>query len=166
MSNLLKKVEQDKIDRAIADILLKTDKTYPEYPLEEIIKSYGGISASEVDFLDQKDNVQGAVSYSPAPRIFINEALSPARKTFTLAHEFGHYILHENEKKFRLDFINYDGSEGAREESEANYFAAALLMPKQEFLRIYEITSEKNVADYFGVSLAAVRARKEWLKKN
>ena len=93
--------------------------------------------------------------------------MSPARKTFTLAHEFGHYILHPNQANFRLDYMRYDDSEESMKETEANYFAAALLMPRERFNRIYKLLhDESRVAKYFGVSIAAVSIRLQWIQSN
>lgn len=170
MANFLSPAEQARIDQVVNQTLLKVDGTYPESPLEEIVESYGGIEVLEVDFAEDSRYILGAVSYPSGqmvPRIFINKDLSPARKTFTLAHEFGHYIMHKGRKKFRLDFVDFDGSREAQEETEANYFAATLLMPKERFKKIYNLfNNEELVAEYFGVSLAAVRNRRAWLDKN
>lgn len=98
------------------------------------------------------------------PRIFIESDMNPERKKFALAHELGHHLLHKGEK-FRLD--NFDGStilDDKEQESEANYFAANLLMPASAMLRkISEGTTVGELAVYFGVSAAAVRNRIKWV---
>ena len=170
MSNFLSQTSQQKIDEIVNQTLLKVDKIYPDNPLEDIVESYGGIEVLELDFEEDSEFLLGAVSYpngDTAPRIFINKDLTPERKTFTLAHEFGHYLMHKGKAKLRLDFVEYDGSKEAQEETEANYFAATLLMPKEKFVEIYTLLgNEKLVAEYFGVSVAAVRNRKTWIDKN
>ena len=62
------------------------------------------------------------------------------RQRFTLAHEIGHYLLHEGEKTFidrQFFSVNMRDSRSRDsrnlEETEANNFAAQLLIP-QEFL--------------------------------
>ena len=164
----LKKSRQNEIDVKINEVLLATDKSYPDNGLEEIIESYGNIKTSEATFDFAKDQILGAIVYGDDnPRIIINKDLSPARKTFTLAHEFGHFILHKEQDLFRLDFVNYDDSEDALKETEANYFEASLLMPKERFLEIFALLKrEKLVAEYFGVSVDAVRNRMTWIKEN
>lgn len=169
-SNYLSLKDQSKIDNLVNESLLKVGLSYPENPLEKIIESYGDIQVTEVDFSEDSENILGAVSYpngESEPRIFINKDLSPERKTFTLAHEFGHYLMHEGRDKFRLDFVEFNGSDEAQEESEANYFAATLLMPKEKFLKMYSLLNDEGlVAEYFGVSSVAVRNRKSWIDKN
>lgn len=156
------------IDDEIDNILLETDKTYPEYRLQEIIESYRNVKAFEFDFGEDRNRINGAITFDKGnARIFINSSLPPARKTFTLAHEFGHYILHPNEDNLRLDYMKYDDSENSKKETEANYFAAAFLMPKERFVHIYRmLRDESQVARYFGVSIAAVRIRLRWIQSN
>jgi Zn-dependent peptidase ImmA (M78 family) len=70
-----------------------------------------------------------------APVIGVNWQHHENRKRFTVAHEIGHFLLHEDRAhidrgtyvKFR-DAMSGSGTEG--EEREANQFAAALLMPE------------------------------------
>lgn len=171
-TNVLSLQDQVKIDEIVNQALFKVDMTYPEYSLEDIIKSFSSnIQVVEVDFDKDSDNILGAVAYPDdkkvTPRIMINKDLSPERKTFTLAHEFGHFLMHKGRDKFRLDFVDFDGSPDAQEETEANYFAATLLMPKEKFTKMYTLlNTEGLVAEYFGVSIAAVRNRKSWLDRN
>lgn len=159
---------RDFIDTTIEEILCDTDKSYPEDDLEEIIKAYdSNITLWEYDFKEDKHRISGAIAYpeSGEVRIFINKDLSPARKTFTLAHEFGHFVLHNGERKFRLDFSDqYTDTESA-DEAEANYFAGALLMPEDMFRMMNSlINDDRLLARRFGVSVSAVRIRKKCLK--
>jgi len=67
--------------------------------------------------------------------IGVNGAHSPTRKRFTIAHELGHYLLHEGNEfvdQVRVDFRDDRSSAGTLEqEVQANGFAAELLMPEQ-----------------------------------
>ena len=74
--------------------------------------------------------------------IGVNAKQSPARRRFTIAHEFGHFLLHEG---FPAMSITTTASIFARmrsslavdiEEIEANFFAACLLMPKQFLIAV------------------------------
>lgn len=73
--------------------------------------------------------------------IFYNKDLSsPGRIRFTLAHEFGHYLLHRKKCPQRLnckeiDTIPWLNNYFRRIEREANEFAACLLIPKNHFER-------------------------------
>lgn len=57
------------------------------------------------------------------------------RQRFTIAHELGHFFLHEQEKlhidrQFQVNLRDGNSSKGERaEEKEANLFAAELLIP-------------------------------------
>ena len=62
---------------------------------------------------------------------------SNSKRRFVLAHELGHMILHENlDQDIHVDdihsFIDWSGKRP--EETEANIFAANLLMPKKIFI--------------------------------
>jgi Zn-dependent peptidase ImmA (M78 family) len=69
--------------------------------------------------------------------IGVNASNSPRRQRFTIAHELGHFLLHEGDvvhvdRKVSLKLRNQRSSEGTdRDEKEANLFAAELLMPKR-----------------------------------
>ena len=105
--------------------------------------------------------------------IIYNTAIkSSGRINFTLAHEFGHYLLHrialENGKIecTRQDMFNWNSEYGQRE-AEANEFASYLLMPRnlfENFIKDKPISLNllQEVADYFNVSLTA--AILKWLQ--
>lgn len=67
--------------------------------------------------------------------IGVNDHHSNNRQRFTIAHELGHYLLHEQEKlhidrRFQINLRNGNSSKGESEqEKEANLFAAELLIP-------------------------------------
>lgn len=58
------------------------------------------------------------------------------RQRFTIAHELGHFLLHEGitnhvDRSYRVNFRSAESSQATNvEEIEANYFAASILMPK------------------------------------
>jgi Zn-dependent peptidase ImmA (M78 family) len=100
-----------------------------------------------------------------------------ARQKFSIAHEIGHLFLHmgylikpdlwEKVGDYR-DSVYYRLGHNS-EEYEANEFAAALLMPEEEFKKVsqqnlkggyYNIT---KIARYFDVSEQAVKTRGRWL---
>jgi Zn-dependent peptidase ImmA (M78 family) len=81
--------------------------------------------------------------------IGVNKSHHPNRRRFTIAHEIGHFILHNHEgfhfdsenKNYLLKLRKKNSNElNENEEKEANRFAAELLMPK-EFI-------EKDMVDY------------------
>lgn len=62
--------------------------------------------------------------------IIVNKSHSVVRRRFTVAHEIGHYVLHDDE--LHVDRFRDDRSETGTDakEVEANAFAAELLMPE------------------------------------
>src|SRR5689334_16313131 len=70
--------------------------------------------------------------------IGVNTHHAPVRQNFTMAHELGHLLLHDQEQlhvdrgSFLVRLRNDVSSKGTDEaEREANFFAASLLMPKK-----------------------------------
>lgn len=104
--------------------------------------------------------------------LYNNKIASPGRINFTLAHEFGHYLLHrvEHPKGFQCsgeDMANWD-TEFGQLEQQANTFAAALLMPLDDFRQQISPVSCPTLdelgscADRYAVSLLAAVLR--WLQ--
>ena len=105
--------------------------------------------------------------------IFYNSAISArGRINFTLAHEFGHYLLHRLQFPNGIeckddDVVQWD-SDYRRIEAEANVFAANLLMPLDDYRRQISATSKVDLdmisacADRYRVSLVAAVLR--WLQ--
>lgn len=168
----LSKSNQDDIDQKIRDIKATTGRNYPANNLIELISAYDpSVEIKEYDFGDDSDKIKGAIKYADGsgPTILINpKRTSETGRNFTLAHEFAHYVLHENQEKFRIDLFDYaENTLESRQETEANYFAASLLMPKDDFQEMLKLTQDKEkIAEYFGVSVPAVEARIKWMKKN
>lgn len=105
--------------------------------------------------------------------IIYNDAItSPGRINFTLAHEFGHYLLHRltfptGIECGQQDMVRWDSS--YREiEQQANCFAAGLLMPLHDFRAQISAEAKPSLDDIgacalrYGVSLIAATLR--WLK--
>lgn len=162
-------VRQSQIDDTIENILGSIGMRYPEDGLLDIMKAYSpNLQVKNFDF-NGATNIRGATRFEDGkhPAVLINYSRgSEEGRTFTLAHEFGHFVLHGNEEKFRLDYVDY-GDDTSIEESEANYFAASLLMPRAEFETMLGLTDElEMIATYFGVSKRAVENRKLWLERN
>jgi Zn-dependent peptidase ImmA (M78 family) len=103
--------------------------------------------------------------------IYLNEQKAGTRRQrFTLAHEFGHFFLHQDAIKQyksldRGDLCDVtdkkERSNKVKMEKEANNFAAAILMPSRQFIKyFYEQKGLINrVADYFLVSIDAAQIR-------
>jgi Zn-dependent peptidase ImmA (M78 family) len=143
--------------------------SYPECNLLEIAQN-AGIAVHEVDLTQIRSGLSGIVEYDDDikktnPRIFIHAAMPDERKRFTLAHELGHHFLHVG-KKLRLDGLDYS-SENTKEETEANYFAATLLVPRDLLLqRISKGDNVTQLAQYFQVSRPVIENRIKWVRSN
>ena len=63
--------------------------------------------------------------------IGINNSEAPVRQRFSIAHELAHYFLHPQKDTF-VDYRKENNNEiKSFKETEADHFAAALLMPKK-----------------------------------
>lgn len=103
-------------------------------------------------------------------KITVNSTMSQGRQRFTIAHELGHLALHRHligqgldDRAMRSSQPGcYDNSLITKyEETEANQFAAALLMPKESVLKA-ALRLDKDIpelARYFGVSESAMSIR-------
>ena len=99
--------------------------------------------------------------------VYNNGTASEGRQRFTVAHEIGHYMLHrELQDEFACN--DDDISTGERNkrdiESEADQFAASLLMPYDDFrkqVNAQPITFDLigHCADRYGVSLTSAALR-------
>lgn len=110
-------------------------KTYP-VDVEGLIKSLD-IELHEA-WLDK--GISGQLEKKNGKyRITVNAENSRVRKRFTMAHELGHYVLHrdlvgdgvDDDKAYRSthEGLYYNTNIGPKQETEANQFAANLLMP-------------------------------------
>lgn len=93
--------------------------------------------------------------------VLLSLSTSPRRDRFTLAHELGHYFLHSNQGDIPL-IANRHGSD--RAEWEANWFAAAMLMPKQLVRRLVDSKhTNAEIAYQLRTSEDAVKIRRKAL---
>ncbi len=82
-----------------------------------------GVIVYEIDVIEKFDGVS-FVTTSGFPLIIINKNFPNDRKRYTIAHELGHLLMH-NENNFPV-------SDNRDKEMEANIFAAEFLMPEAE----------------------------------
>lgn len=169
--NKISSQKQEEITNIIANIQLAYG-FYPKISLKDLIKAtIPDVLIKEHDF-GGNPHIKGAVYRKSdkyeRPIIAVQSNQSSGSKTFSLAHEFAHYILkHNPQENYYIDDRPFDGSAPMQDEAEANFFASALLMPKDEFERLDQpFVDDKKLADYFGVTEGAIRVRREWLKQN
>ena len=89
----------------------------------------------------------------------VNEILPGVRKVFTLAHELGHHFLHNNNGRQFVDTKNTmsEVRSNPKEETEANSFAAELLVPTYVLRRmLYDMFPLFRIAKSTGASKECV----------
>lgn len=129
-----------------------------------------------IDGADFSEAFEGALIPNPAHNgewaiLYNNGIKSEGRINFTLAHEFGHYLIHrhllsQGQRCTRRDMLHWEKSD-AMIENEANLFASNFLMPAEDFAKqIYNNEISKalilSLAERYKVSIAAAALR--WLQ--
>jgi Zn-dependent peptidase ImmA (M78 family) len=167
-----------RIEAQATELLRRTGCMQVPVPVEVVARSIG----LEVEPASLGDDVSGVLVLTDGRgTIGYNEAQAPVRQRFSIAHEIGHYILHQDQGQLFIDknytvFLRDQRSAIGQDvqEIQANQFAAALLMPaeliRQEIVDIGfdlgddedddgdEITLAK-LATKFGVSSQAMSFR-------
>lgn len=144
-----------------AEIIAKANEARSKYkglfPIDpiQIARAYG----LEVFTAFLPRDRSGQISYKER-KIFIEAADHITRQTFSVAHELGHFLLHNDgtEHISKRDIISTLGID--KKEREANSFAAELLMPRDEILKLIgNDFKADSIAAYFGVSALALEYR-------
>jgi len=141
--------------------------------VDEAVRRLGGVlvraSIEEYEAKIEKFNDSFKITISESPGL---------RERFSIAHEIGHLFLHMG---YLIDKEKWEGAESYRdsvyyryghsiEESEANEFAAAFLMPRAEFVQVAQknLVSEtyelESIASYFQASREAALYRGRGLR--
>lgn len=123
-----------KIERLVHDLIAgERLGGLPPVPVEAMVRARG-IEIHE-GVLD--DDISGLlVRAGDGTTIGVNAGHALTRRRFTIAHEFGHFLLHEGisehvDHGYRVNFRDQESALARDvEEIEANFFAASLLMPK------------------------------------
>jgi predicted transcriptional regulator len=149
----------------IAEKITKQLGFEPGGDLFQVVKNLGG-TVSYRDFFDPEESDSGSLEVSGRGnfKIYISHDTSEERDRFTIAHELGHYILHYILPK-KIGEMKVDRYGSNRIEWEANWFAAAFLMPRDSFVSEYRQLGGNLVklAKKFKVSLMAARIRSDVL---
>lgn len=142
-------------DRVLAGVAdwIWDGETLP-VPVEDIADSSFGLFVRDVEDLTAAPGVPdlpGATGLSglllpSLAEIWVNASEArdwPPRRRFTIGHELGHWCMHRSGRAIWCRAHAVDAEDDARgayppEESEANEFAAALLMPAGLVRRHYE----------------------------
>ncbi|PSR35710.1 MAG: hypothetical protein C7B44_12825 [Sulfobacillus thermosulfidooxidans] len=121
------------IENRAYELLTKFDVASYPIPIEDLARGLG----IRVHYEPFDGDLSGILLRDEDRTIIgINSRQASVRQRFTVAHELGHFLLHSGNKvhidrEFRVNFrdATHPTSSGG-EETEANRFAAALLMPE------------------------------------
>lgn len=105
-----------------------------------IIVSEFSTEGKKIDAFYQYGEIDGLGYYCV---ILGTDKLTFARRQFNAAHELAHILMHQKYD----DLCDVDKAEFRRRETEANHFAAALLLPKQAFLQ--DVQRYANKLNYY-----------------
>jgi len=138
--------------------------------LHALVEKMGGSVQIEDTLLSDPEHTGSLYVEAPAKfRIVVPSHTSPERDRFTVAHELGHYVLHYMWARKRNpslpDRVVAYRRGSDRIEWEANWFAAAFLMPETSFRAVFEEEDGdiRSIADRFRVSTAAAEVRAKGL---
>lgn len=152
---------------SFAEEIAKHFRFAPGGSLEELIAETGGNlvfgSSGAGDYESGSIVAKDLDNYT----IYLSRNTSRQRDRFTIAHELGHLTLHLPQiKKNDPDaimratrWVDESDNEQKRAEWEANWFAAALLMPKDAFRELFEKGGLECTQFEFDVSAPAAQTR-------
>ena len=152
----------NQIEASAKDVLTVLDENIEKIKapvkVSEILKKYQ-IGLKIGNFEDP--NISGAYD-KKTKTIFVETNEPYTRQTFTIAHELGHFFLHDDKEEefFYRSQITKISDEKSTEEQEANWFAACLLMPDTMVYKFWGLTHDLDkLSVIFAVSPTAVYYR-------
>lgn len=116
-----------------------------------------------------KDSDIAGVYKRSEKTIYVSDSVSYARIAFTIAHEIGHHVLHQEKQDdvFYKTDADLKQHPNTNDEIEANCFAAALLMPKSKVIELWAKSKDiEQLSKIFGVSEVAMSIRLKGLGLN
>uniref|UniRef100_UPI003AB21698 ImmA/IrrE family metallo-endopeptidase n=1 Tax=Anaerostipes caccae TaxID=105841 RepID=UPI003AB21698 len=161
------------INEMANEVIRQYNITIPITNIDEVVRRMNGSiqENSAIDgFSDGRIRKDGSSSFV----IEVSPFQTVERRNFTVAHEIGHLFLHmgfmTNESRWNSQKnITYYRNGNLESEYQSNEFAAAFLMPEDEYERIMDKNTEGNlvntleIARYFHVSVDAAANRGKWL---
>lgn len=140
-------------------------RAYQDSPPVNVHKMANDLGLRIWEFSDMSEGMSGKLyrdRKSPSGwSIGVNANSSPTRKRFTIAHEIGHFLLHKDylgEGVLDDTFYRSEHLSGAQE-TEANKFAADILMPFHLLQTAARAGGLETLAQKFGVSQQAMSIR-------
>lgn len=168
------RVRKERI-QAVTEEYARKEGLDPGFAIEALVKKLGGR-------IEYGDRIGSSLS-SESIRVFADNDFvifvptdtSPLRDRFTIAHELGHYLIHypmvvtthgPDSGMVATRFVDETNHDLVRAEWEANWFAAALLMPREPFTAKWKESggNVRLVASYFNVTRPAAEVRAKSLE--
>jgi len=122
-----------RIERIVDQLLEEHGAVAPPVAVDKIARKAG----VEIKYGELGDVSGLLVRANGRATIGVNVSHAPVRKRFTIAHELGHFLLHEvisahYDRDYKVNFRSVESSQATNvEEIEANFFAASILMPRR-----------------------------------
>jgi len=158
--DVLAKPDYARVKREVARLHEEFGVSQP--PVDPMQMARGvGVTVYFVTFAQPKQNVSGFFDCDEG-MIFVNKDEYPLRQTFTIAHELGHKILHEEWAKssdYRVLLRDSSYQSDEPHEKEANVFAAQLLVPRFLLDKYYSWLSVEQLSRLFAVSVPLIKNR-------
>ncbi|MBZ0299987.1 MAG: ImmA/IrrE family metallo-endopeptidase [Anaerolineae bacterium] len=128
---------QNKIAKTAREMLKVANIDAPPVPVDKIAKLYGVEIRFEPFQGDRESEISGLLFQEDDTIIIgVNSLHGRNRQRFTIAHELGHYVLHNDDmhidRGYRIHLRSQLSSQAKDwKEIQANSFAAELLMPEE-----------------------------------
>lgn len=160
MSATLLRPDYARVKREVKRLLAEFSITEP--PVDPVrIAMHLGVTVYFVMFEPTRQNISGFFDCDERA-IFVNKDEFPLRQTFTIAHELGHKVLHEDwarSSEYKVLLRDQDGRTDDPHEKEANAFAAHLLVPRTMLDKYWGRLSVEQLSTIFAVSVPMIRNR-------
>lgn len=160
MANLTVNIYPKDVIEQIAELILQQFNVDPEnIEVIEIARKFGlNVYGADLD-----NTLSGFIKrVNGVNNIYVNNNHAGTRQRFTVAHEIGHFVLHNELINTNNGTVLFRGlGDNWEIENQADYFAAALLMPKDAVRGVYNNLHENiyATARVFRVSEQAMRIR-------
>lgn len=161
MLSTTQKPDYRKVKMAVTAVL--DDFNCVEPPVDPVrIAREVGVQVVFAQFSPDHDNISGFFDVGENA-IYVNRNEFPLRQTFTVAHELGHKVLHEEWAKssdYRVLLRDqlFSGDDDFHEK-EANSFAANLLVPRHMLDRYWRSATVEQLSQLFAVSVPVIKNR-------
>lgn len=129
-----------------ANELLETSGMKGRIPVNTVkLAQYFGFTVGNATLSDEEDGFILINNKTNTRIIGVNRERTAEFKRFIIAHELGHFKMKYNESEYKI-FAQREKKHGRNdEENDTDYFAACLLMPREEFKCEYEKQKDKSI---------------------